>query len=89
MKRVALALLMCGIFAAAAHAADVNCCKMCCKGETCIMTHKKAHDCAGHPPASEFVIASATQADRLKKAPAPNPRRGFLFRGRRKCERLR
>jgi hypothetical protein len=28
----------------------VNCCKMCCKGETCIMTHKKAHDCAGHPP---------------------------------------
>jgi len=50
MKRVALALLMCGIFAAAAHAADVNCCKMCCKGETCIMTHKKAHDCAGHPP---------------------------------------
>jgi hypothetical protein len=31
-------------------AADVNCCKICCKGATCIMTHGKPHDCDGHPP---------------------------------------
>jgi hypothetical protein len=50
MKRVALALLLSGIFATAAYAVDVNCCKVCCKGSNCIMTHKEAHDCKGHPP---------------------------------------
>jgi hypothetical protein len=50
MKRFALALLLSGIFATAAYAADVNCCKACCKSSTCIMTHHKAHDCDGHPP---------------------------------------
>jgi hypothetical protein len=50
MKQFAFALLMSGIFATAAYAADVGCCKVCCKGATCIMTHQKAHDCDGHPP---------------------------------------
>jgi hypothetical protein len=50
MKRIALALLLSGIFATAAYAVDVNCCKVCCKGSNCIMTHKEAHDCKGHPP---------------------------------------
>jgi hypothetical protein len=33
-----------------AMAADVNCCKICCHGAQCVMTHHAAHDCVGHPP---------------------------------------
>ena len=33
-----------------ASAADVSCCKVCCKGSQCIMTHGATHDCVGHPP---------------------------------------
>jgi hypothetical protein len=50
MKRFAAVLMLAGIFATAAYAADGNCCKTCCKGAMCMMTHGRAHDCSGHPP---------------------------------------
>jgi hypothetical protein len=33
-----------------ASAADVNCCKVCCKGSQCVMNHRAAHDCSARPP---------------------------------------
>jgi hypothetical protein len=45
-------LLMLTIAATAANAAagDVGCCKVCCHGAQCVMTHHAAHDCVGTPP---------------------------------------
>jgi hypothetical protein len=35
---------------AMAAAGDVNCCATCCKGSSCIMTHKGAHMCVAQTP---------------------------------------
>jgi hypothetical protein len=50
MRTILISLAFAFVAAGAAVAADVGCCKVCCHGATCIMTHKAAHDCAGHPP---------------------------------------
>jgi len=50
MKKLVWALGAYALLMGAAFAADVNCCKSCCRGANCIMTHGAAHDCVKHPP---------------------------------------
>ena len=53
IKLITTTLMFMGLFTFNVMASDVNCCMACCKGATCIMTHKEAHNCgpAGtHPP---------------------------------------
>lgn len=49
-QRIALALLLPGIFASPAYAADVVCCKSRRGSSGCIVTQGRAHDGFGHPP---------------------------------------
>jgi hypothetical protein len=50
MKTAIIALAFSTLLSFAALAADVGCCKACCRGPMCLMTHNAAHDCLKHAP---------------------------------------
>ena len=50
MKTAIVAIAFTALLSFAALAADAGCCKVCCRGPMCVMTHNAAHDCLKHAP---------------------------------------